>query len=59
MKNERGITLVELLAVLAIGGIIIALLTSVFINGKKASDRGATNQMLQQEANYIMETIRK
>jgi prepilin-type N-terminal cleavage/methylation domain-containing protein len=59
MKNERGITLVELLAVLAIGGIILVLLTSVFINGKKASDRGVTNQMLQQEANYILETIRK
>jgi prepilin-type N-terminal cleavage/methylation domain-containing protein len=59
MKNERGITLVELLAVLAIGGIILVLLTSVFINGKKASDRSVTNQMLQQEANYILETIRK
>ena len=59
MRNERGITLVELLAVLAIVGIIMILITSVFINGKKATDRGATNQMLQTEANYILETIRK
>lgn len=59
MRNERGLTLVELLAVLAIIGIIMTLLTSVFINGIKASDRGMTNQKLQQEANYIMETIRK
>ena len=58
MRNERGITLVELLAVLAILGILITLLTSVFINGKKAADRSITNQTLQQEANYILETIR-
>ena len=58
MRNERGITLVELLAVLAIVGIITTLVTSVFINGKKASDRTVTNQTLQQEANYILETIR-
>ena len=58
MNNERGLTLVELLAVLAIFGIIMALVVTVLINGKKASNRNATNQQLQQEANYIMETIR-
>lgn len=58
MKNERGLTLVELLAVLAIAGIIIALIGSVLINGIKASNRTATNQKLQQEANYIVEAVR-
>ena len=58
MKNERGLTLVELLAVLAILGIIMALIGTVLINGIKASNRNATNQQLQQEANYITETIR-
>ena len=58
MRNERGLTLVELLAVLAILGIIIALIGTVLINGIKASDRNRTNQQLQQEANYITETIR-
>ncbi|KXH87302.1 type II secretion system protein [Sporosarcina sp. HYO08] len=59
MKNERGLTLIELLAVLAVVGIMITLLTTVFINGFRASERSATNQKLQQEANYITETVRK
>ncbi len=59
MRNERGLTLVELLAVLVILGVIMTLLGSVLVNGMKASDRSATNQRLQQEANYIAEAIRK
>jgi len=59
MKNERGVTLVELLAVLAIFGVIMLVLGSIFIDGMKASDRNATNQRLQQEANYILESVRK
>lgn len=59
MKNERGLTLVELLAVLAIVGIIMALIGSVLMNGIKASNRTTTNQQLQQEANYIVETLRE
>jgi len=57
MRNERGLTLVELLAVLALVGIIMTLLISIFINGSKASNRIAINQQLQQEANYITEVI--
>jgi len=58
MKNERGITLVELLAVLALVGIIVAIIVSVMINGMNTSKRNTTNQRLQQEANYIVEVIR-
>lgn len=58
MRNERGLTLVELLAVLALVAIIMTLIISVFINGAKASERSTTNQRLQQEANYIVESIR-
>lgn len=59
MRNERGITLVELLAVIALSSVILILLISVFINGSKAANRSSENQRLQQEANYIMETIRR
>lgn len=58
MRNERGVTLIELVAVLAIVGIILVLISSVFIGGLKASNRSTTNQQLQQEANYITEAIR-
>jgi len=59
MRNERGVTLVELIAVLAIIGIITTLIISVLVNGIKASNRNTTNQLLLQEGNRITEVIRK
>ena len=58
MKNEKGITLVELIAVLAIAGIIVALVASVLSSGTNASQRTSMNQQLQQEGNLIVEKIR-
>lgn len=58
MKNEKGITLVELIAVLAIAGIIVALIASVLSSGTNASQRTSLNQKLQQEGNVIVEKIR-
>ena len=58
MKNERGITLVELIATLAIAGIVIVLIASVLTSGANASKRTGMNQRLQQEGNIIVEKIR-
>lgn len=58
MKNEKGITLVELIAVLAIAGIVVALIASVLASGSNASQRTSLNQQLQQEGNIIVEKIR-
>ena len=58
MKNEKGITLVELLATLAILGIIVIAIMSVFSTGANSSERTASRQQLQQEANLIVEQIR-
>lgn len=58
MKSERGLTLVELLVVLALIGVISALIFGVLMNGIKASERSTTKQRLQQEANYITEVVR-
>lgn len=58
MKNEKGITLVELLAALAILGIIVVVIVSVLSTGTTASNKTATKQQLQQEANLIVEVLR-
>ena len=58
MRNEKGITLVELLAALAIVGIITAVIASVLSTGTSSADRTTSKQRLQQEANYIVEAIR-
>lgn len=58
MKSEKGITLVELLAVLAIVGIITVIIASVLSTGTSSADRTSSKQQLQQEANYIVEAIR-
>lgn len=58
MKNEKGITLVEILAALAIMGIIVVVIASVFSTGTTASNKTATKQQLQQEANLIVEVLR-
>ena len=58
MKNEKGITLVELIAALAIVGIITVVIASVLMTGTSSADRTASKQQLQQEANYIVEAIR-
>lgn len=58
MRNQKGVTLVELLAVLAVAGIITVLIASVLSTGSNASNRTATKQQLQQEANIIVEKIR-
>ncbi|WP_066292818.1 PilW family protein [Bacillus sp. FJAT-29937] len=59
MNNQRGFTLVELLATITILALIITLLSSILIDGKKAYNRNTTNQLLQQEANYITEIVRR
>src|SRR5690606_20025775 len=58
MKNEKGITLVELLGVLAITGIISVDIMSVYSTGANSSERTTSRQQLQQEANVIVEQIR-
>ncbi|MGB6407692.1 MAG: type II secretion system protein [Planococcus donghaensis] len=58
MRDENGITLVELLAFLAISSIIMVVIMSVFSTGVNSSERTASRQQLQQEANVIVEQIR-
>ncbi len=58
MKNEKGVTLIELLGVLVILSIVLTLAGSILTNSLKTSNRAATDQRLQQEANYLTEALR-
>jgi type II secretory pathway pseudopilin PulG len=58
MNSQKGITLVELLAALALVGMLVILIFSVMTQGMKASERNTTTQRLQQEANLIVEKLR-
>lgn len=58
MKNEKGVTLIELLGVLVILSVILILAGSILTSSMKTSNRATTDQRLQQEANYITEAIR-
>lgn len=59
MNNQRGLTLIELLATIGIISIIFLLLSGILIDGNKAYRNTTTSQLVQQEANYITEEVRK
>ncbi|TQR14841.1 prepilin-type N-terminal cleavage/methylation domain-containing protein [Psychrobacillus soli] len=57
--NEKGITLVELLAALALFGIISVLIWNFFFHALNFNEREVTKNQLQQEANLIVNTIQQ
>ncbi|WLV24112.1 prepilin-type N-terminal cleavage/methylation domain-containing protein [Aciduricibacillus chroicocephali] len=54
MKNERGLTLVEVLAVVVVGSIIIGIASQVMVSGFKTYERIRTEGDLRDEADWIM-----
>lgn len=58
MKNEKGITLVELLASVTILFIISSVLYGVLLGRNKDYNRIASNANLEQEANLIFTTVK-
>lgn len=58
MKNERGITLIEILAVILLISTVSLFLFSVLTSGVTNVKRTSTKQTLQQEGHYITEVIR-
>lgn len=57
--NERGITLVELLAALALFGVISLLIWNFFFQALSFNEREVTKNQLQQEANLIVNTMQQ
>lgn len=57
MKNEKGITLVELLAAIVIVGFLTVLIWRIFFQTIDYNSYAVTEQTLQQEANVILSTL--
>ncbi|SFB16370.1 MULTISPECIES: type II secretion system protein [unclassified Bacillus (in: firmicutes)] len=58
MKNQKGITLIEVLATLAILSLVSTLIYGVFIGSQQNFKRISTKTSLSQEANLIVATIK-
>lgn len=59
LSKEDGLTLIELLATLAILSFLIVLMSGVFLNGSNYSKKANDNVKLQQEANLMVTSITK
>ncbi|WP_078552416.1 PilW family protein [Bacillus alkalicellulosilyticus] len=59
LNQQDGITLVELLATLAIMSFLLTLLYGVFFSGMNHVKKGQDTVALQQEANYITNLLTK
>lgn len=59
VQNERGLTLIELLATIVIGAIVIGLATSVFVSAAKQNKTTYEHNALRQEANLIITKLRQ
>ena len=58
IKNRYGLTLIELLAALAIGTIVIGLAFSVLHTSMNTYKKSESQQLLQQEANLMVTQLR-
>lgn len=59
LKNERGVTLMELLAAIIIFMIFAGIIWGFFFQSLKFNDSEVTKQQLQQEANLIIASIQE
>ncbi|MEH7381980.1 prepilin-type N-terminal cleavage/methylation domain-containing protein [Bacillus sp. JJ1533] len=59
LRNSDGITLIELLATLAIFSIVSILIYGVLLNGMNYSEKSKDNVSRQQEMNILVTTITK
>ncbi|MEI2664591.1 type II secretion system protein [Rossellomorea sp. LJF3] len=57
VNNQRGVTLIEVLAVLIVSSIVMTVLFSIFNSYTKTSNNNQAQQMLQQEVNLFISSI--
>lgn len=59
IKNQRGITLVEVLATIILISIISFLTWNIFFQGKNYTEKSISKSQMQQEANIILSRLSK
>lgn len=59
VQNEKGITLIELLATLVLFGIFSTIIWAFFFQSTQANNSELTKNELQQEANLIISTLQE
>lgn len=59
IKNETGITLIEVLAAITILSIVTVIIYNVFSNGLRYSSQAEDTVLIQQEANYLLTLLKK
>lgn len=59
VQNEKGITLIELLAALVLFGIFSTIIWAFFFQSTQANNIELTKNKLQQEANLIISTLQE
>lgn len=59
LKNDKGITLVELLSVIAIGGIVMVLIMSILSNGQKQYSSQTADAEQLNDLRFVAKVITK
>jgi prepilin-type N-terminal cleavage/methylation domain-containing protein len=59
IRNQKGVTLIELLAALTILSLIGGIIWGVFFQGNKFSQTSVSKNNIQQEANIIIMNLKK
>lgn len=59
IKNQSGLTLIEVLATLTILSFVTIILYSIFANGLHYSNQAKETVLIQQEANYLLTILKE
>lgn len=59
IKNEAGLTLIEVLATITILSIVSVIIYNVFTSGLRYSSKAEETVLIQQEANYLLTLLKE
>lgn len=59
IKDQKGVTLVEILATLTLLSVVTILIWNIFIQGTNHTNKESTKNLLTQETNYVQFQLKK